>query len=329
MISACVSRPDVTPAVDDAWQALLEVTPLSHTTPQPDPVQTPLDGTYAKLDPSQPQWWLCRRCADYRPAGGIWKLQFDRGVMRILYDVTGWRSLASYTVVDDRLYLFNDPFCPQVVGEYAWRIEDASLVLELIEDPCSIELRGETLSSQPWASCTDVSEEARPVGCEISEPPPAIPTDLQVVTTAHPGNSRFYATPPDLILAANLPQTASQEDVAISFDSGSLSYGLNRVLWWEGDWIEISSDQPFTAMGVQFMGDPSIGWARVLFDGVEVWRGNTAEIWSEHGRHGGYVEISGFTSGNHTMRVESMGFDYRPVTVAWFGFSYQGSAAPE
>ncbi len=313
----------------DAWQALLEVTPLSHTTPQPDPVQTTLDGTYAKLDPSQPQWWLCRRCADYRPAGGIWKLQFDRGVMRILYDVTGWRSLASYSVVDDRLYLFNDPFCPQVVGEYVWRIEDAGLVLELIDDPCSIELRGETLSSQPWASCTDVSKEESPVGCEIGEPPPAIPTDLQVAATAHPGNSRFYATPPDLILAANLPDAASQEDVAISFDRGSLSYGLNRVLWWEGDWIEVSSDQPFTAMGVQFMGDPSIGWARVLFDGVEVWRGNTAQIWSEYGRHGGYVEISGFEPGMHTMRVESMGFDYHPVTVAWFGFSYQGSVAPE
>jgi len=31
----------------------------------------------------------------------------------------------------------------------------------------------------------------------------------------------------------------------------------------------------------------------------------------------------------HTMRVESMGFDYRPVTVAWFGFSYEGSAQPK
>jgi len=37
--------------------------------------------------------------------------------MRILYDVTGWRSVASYTIVEQRLYLFNDPFCPQNIGE--------------------------------------------------------------------------------------------------------------------------------------------------------------------------------------------------------------------
>jgi formylglycine-generating enzyme required for sulfatase activity len=76
-------------------------------------------------------------------------------------------------------------------------------------------------------------------------------------------------------------------------------------------------------MGVQFLGDPQTGWARVLFDGVEVWRGNTTAIWSTHGRHGGYIEISGFGPGPHTLRAESLGFDYHPVPVASFGFSDQ------
>jgi hypothetical protein len=77
-------------------------------------------------------------------------------------------------------------------------------------------------------------------------------------------------------------------------------------------------------MGVQIYGDHTIGWARVLLDGEEVWRGDTAAIWSHLGRHGGYIEISGYDPGRHTIRVESMGFDYHPVTVAFFGFSEQG-----
>ena len=62
----------VTPT--DVWLGLLEKTPIAHTTPLPNSTWTPIDGTYAKLDLSEPQWWACRRCADYRPAGGIWKL---------------------------------------------------------------------------------------------------------------------------------------------------------------------------------------------------------------------------------------------------------------
>jgi len=65
------------------WYSLLQITPSAFTTPLPDEAWTPIDGTYAKFDPSEPQWWACRRCADYRPAGGIWKLQFDKGIMRI------------------------------------------------------------------------------------------------------------------------------------------------------------------------------------------------------------------------------------------------------
>lgn len=313
----------------NAWGLLLEVTPLSHTTPHPDPFPSPLDGTYAKLDPTLPQWWLCRRCADYRPAGGIWKLQLDHGVMRIFYDVNGWRSVASYSIDGDRLYLFNDPYCPQEVGVYAWRMGNNSLNLEAIDDPCSFGLRAENLSAQVWDSCTPSLSQVDPawdfpVGCQPVEIADIPPSDLSVSISVQPGNSRFYATPPDLIVPANQVEVASQNGIEISFDEDSISYGMNRVLWWDGEWIEVFSEEPFAAIGVQFMGDPPIGWARVLFDGVEVWRGNTSEIWSEFGRHGGYVEVSGFESGPHTLRVESLGFDYHPVTVAWFGFNLEG-----
>jgi hypothetical protein len=77
-------------------------------------------------------------------------------------------------------------------------------------------------------------------------------------------------------------------------------------------------------MGVQVLGDHTIGWARLLFDGQEVWRGDTSRIGSKQGRFGGYIEVYNFLPGKHTLRLESMGFDYHPVTVAFFGFSRQG-----
>src|SRR5689334_22474524 len=93
------------------WNVLLEATPFAYTTPLPDSAETPIDGLYSKIDQSPPQWWRCYRCADYRPAGGMWRLKFDRGVMRIFYAVTGWRTVASYAVSGDHLTIFNDPFC--------------------------------------------------------------------------------------------------------------------------------------------------------------------------------------------------------------------------
>jgi len=76
VISSCANQPTATlsssetsttqapTATANGWQALLNVTPLAHTAPLPDAVETPLDGTYAKLDTSLPQWWLCRLCAE-------------------------------------------------------------------------------------------------------------------------------------------------------------------------------------------------------------------------------------------------------------------------
>jgi hypothetical protein len=321
------------------WFEFQNQVPIAHTTPLPGSVWTPIDGTYAKLDPSLPQWWACRRCADYRPAGGIWKLRFDRGVMRIYYPITGWRSVASYTVSGDELHIFNDPYCPQEVGAYRWQLEhewnlpDRKLLIEVDQDHCSINLRAENLSSQAWYSCQPPNEMTaasdhwhKPPGCEENPiPPGAEPqTKLGVAVTVHPGLSRDFARPPAVYADANSEENPSPQGIAVSHSESSISYGLNRVLWGQGDWVQASTDLPFESMGVQIYGDHPIGWARLLFDGHEVWRGDTAAIWSHLGRHGGYIEISGFEPGQHSLRVESMGFDYHPVTVAFFGFSDQG-----
>jgi hypothetical protein len=124
------------------------------------------------LDPSEPEWFNCFRCADFLPNGGEWRLQLDKGIYRIYYAVTQWRSLGSFSVVDDRIYFFNDPNCPKDVGIYRWTLEDGVLNLETIEDACAIQMRSANFSKQPWLSCTPPVVEAaisdhwqKPAGC--------------------------------------------------------------------------------------------------------------------------------------------------------------------
>ena len=336
--TASVPATQIATTATSPWNVLLEKTPFAYNTPLPAPVQSPLDGTYTKVDPSWPQWWLCRRCADYRPAGGIWKVQFDQGVMRIYYEVTGWVSLASFTTSGDRLQIFNDPYCPEDVGEYMWKLEDGNLKLEVIGDACSFDLRARNLSSQSWSPCLPpgepsgaVDQPPQPPGCveNPAMPTTSSPSNLQVTVNEHGGDSRFFEKPPDVLAHANSADNPSPEGIQVTHHPDSIPFGLNRVLWWDGDWIQATTDLSFTSMGVQFLGEPQTGWARVLFDGAEVWRGNTSAIWSENGRHGGYIEVSGFSPGRHTLRAESLGFDYHPVTVANFGFSYQGGVLSE
>jgi hypothetical protein len=248
--------------------------------------------------------------------------------MRIYYEITGWRSVASFTVSGDRLHIFNDAYCSQV-GEYTWKLEDGNLRLEVLNDPCSFDLRAKNLAKQPWLAClssetTEANGQPQPPpGCEENPATPAgSPSNLPFTVTVQGGDSRFFEKRPDIIAAANSADRRPPEGIDITYHHDSIPFGLNRVLWWKGDWIEVSTDLPFAAMGVQFFGEPQIGWARVLFDGAEVWRGNTAEIWSNYNYRGGYIEISGFNPGPHTIRAESLGFDYRPVTVASFGFRY-------
>jgi len=313
----------VFPTPASQWNRLLQLKAHPYTTSLPEEVRTPIDGTYAKLDLSQPQWWACLRCADYRPAGGIWKLQFEKGTMRIYYDVTGWRSLASYTVDGDRLMLFNDPYCKTEVGEYTWRVADGTLALQVVDDPCSIELRGQNLSAMPWQACQP--DDGSPACAAVLVPPETPePRLLDVTVVVHPGDARRYSVRPDMTAAANPEVGPPPEGITVTYSADSIPYGLNRVLWGESSYVEVSTETPFEAMGVQVLGDHTIGWARLLFDGQEVWRGDTSRIWSQRGRFGGYFEVSGYSPGGHTLRIESMGFDYHPVTVAFFGFSPQG-----
>jgi hypothetical protein len=159
-----------TPA--DRWAALFQRTPFPYMTPLPPPTWTVLDGTYAKFNPRPGTPVPCRRCPDYAPEGGIWKLNFDKGIFRIFYEVTGWRSIASFTVSGDQLLLFNDANCWEVVGVYTWKLEGGQLTLQVVEDECVSGLRAMNLTELPWLSCQPPNREAaitehwpKPTGC--------------------------------------------------------------------------------------------------------------------------------------------------------------------
>jgi hypothetical protein len=258
--------------------------------------------------------------------------------MRIYYDVTEWRSLASYAVQGERLFLFNDPYCPNDVGEYQWRRIDGSLELTVVADPCSFGLRGQNLSRSLWYTCqppqgevTAASSWAMPPGCQdeaVARPTVIAATGAQVVTV-HPGDVRAYDRPPSLQVIANTEDVTAPPGVTIAFGPDSLGYGLNRILWQAEEWIEATIEaEGVTAVGVQFHGDYIMGWARLLLDGREVWRGDTAAIWSRLGQHAGYVEVSHVTPGRHILRVERLPVNSRPVRVLLFGFDEQGVAGP-
>ena len=157
----------------DIWSELLLRTPFPYTLPLPVPKDTPLDGTYTKFETKESPPVPCRRCPDYAPEGGIWKLNFNKGVFRILHKETGWKDLGSFFVSGDRLILANDPVCHEIIGVYLWHLEEGKLILKVIDDPCAIALRAMNLTKLPWLSCRPPSQEAaitdhwpKPPGCD-------------------------------------------------------------------------------------------------------------------------------------------------------------------
>jgi hypothetical protein len=164
--------PQATPT-EDRWNTLFQHTPYPYTAPLPAPSPSLLDGTYVKTDLSQAEHVHCLRCPDYLPEAGLWKLNLDRGVFRIYYEGTGWRSLGSFTTAGDEMHVFNDPNCPDVTGVYNWRIAEGKLIFQVIEDECSTQLRAANLTKQPWLSCKPPNREAmitdhwaKPPGCD-------------------------------------------------------------------------------------------------------------------------------------------------------------------
>jgi len=81
-------------SANERWVELFDRTPFPFTTPLPSSHNTAIDGTYIKINPRTATPFPCRRCPDYAMEGGLWKINFDEGIFRMIYSVNGWRSLA-------------------------------------------------------------------------------------------------------------------------------------------------------------------------------------------------------------------------------------------
>lgn len=170
---ATPEMPEATSTLTDAWSVLLQQTPYPYTTPLPaNP--TVLDGTYVKFDPRPGERAPCRRCPPYPPEGGIWRLHLDRGIFRVYNDLSGWRTLGSFSISGNRILFFNDPHCNQDIGIYTWKLEAGELTFEAIEDNCAYDLRAQSFMALAWESCQPPSIEAAvtdhwqaPIGCDM------------------------------------------------------------------------------------------------------------------------------------------------------------------
>lgn len=134
------------------WEELVSRSPYPHAIPL---VLKPsvLDGTRVKTAKKKGPIVPCRRCPDWVPYPGIWKLSFNRGTYRILHLPTGWRSIGTVIVSDSRILFANDPSCIDSIGWYEWQLEKGTLRLRAIDDDCAGRRREKNLSETAWLPC--------------------------------------------------------------------------------------------------------------------------------------------------------------------------------
>ena len=156
----------------DKWNDLLKRSPYVYTIPVVSE-NTLIEGTYVKKAKKEGAIVPCRRCPDWVPNPGIWKLNLSKGVYRIINTKTGWKSIGTYIISGDRIIFANDPCCIYGVGVYSWTLKEGKLELKIIDDPCAIKLRGKNLTEVIWSSCQPPNVEAaisthwpKPKGCD-------------------------------------------------------------------------------------------------------------------------------------------------------------------
>ncbi len=158
-------------STEKKWNELLKRNAFIYTVPRVNK-PTYIDGIYIKTALKKGDIVPCRRCPDWLANPGVWRLYFNKGVYRIINTETGWKSIGTYVVSQDRLFLANDPACIYDFGVYSFKLKDRVLTFDIIDDPCAIELRGLNLSETDWVSCYPPNEEAavtehwpKPDGC--------------------------------------------------------------------------------------------------------------------------------------------------------------------
>ncbi|MEN8173517.1 MAG: hypothetical protein ABFS03_11645 [Chloroflexota bacterium] len=173
----------------------------------------------------------------------------------------------------------------------------------------------------------------------ISAPPstaPVLAGKCTVFDSACDGQgmeTRIYSSPgwvihsdyhPEVLAYANYFNYPPPDGITLT--NGGGTQFQKAIILTGGQYLEATTSNHYSAMGVQPHGESIIGWARVLFDGVEVWRGDTSSYWhdAEAYLHAVYIEVRCFPPGTHTLRIEALGKEGSGggliVPIAYFGF---------
>lgn len=160
---------------------VIEVPPFAYSGALPSPVASLLDGLYYKLVKFEGTPTPCKRCAGYKMEGGMWSLYLNKGVFKVFQQNSNFEAVGSFAVANERITFFNDPYCEEdmkMVGTYSWQKVGDTLMLQVIDDRCSIGLRAKNLTSAGWNPknpCQPPTREAavsdhwyRPPECNIA-----------------------------------------------------------------------------------------------------------------------------------------------------------------
>jgi hypothetical protein len=222
--------------------------------------------------------------------------------------------VASSFACDVLDYVFPNPFAAATQMERDMR---ATAQQEELNDWATNEAGGITEEAPPPGEDVPTGVEAQIIE---SNPVGSGP----MVVTVYAGDSSKFQDRPDLIVYANADYAAPPDGFQIRFAPESTSWYQWRNLENPSHWVEISNTREVTAIGVQFFADSTQGWARLILDGAEIWRGDTYGRWTDGYNWACYVEVSGVAPGAHTMRVENLGMagggGGQVVAVFFFGF---------
>ena len=140
--------------------------------------------------------------------------------------------------------------------------------------------------------------------------PPAANTSAGPVVELLVGNALAFADPPDYVAYANTDQQTSPPEMAIATTCQNCwRYNEWFTIAGESDYIEVASNIPVTAIGVQFWGDANDDWAEVLLDGEPIYQ---TSVQGEDGDWPGgafvrYLSVSNLPLEQHTLRVRDIG----------------------
>lgn len=137
---------------------VIDMPPFPYSQPLPPALPSVIDGLYTRTIPFEGTPVPCKRCAGYRLEGGAWSLYLNNGVFKVFQQDTDFEAVGSFAVSNNHVSFFNDPYCEEdltMVGNYSWQKNGDTLILQVIDDPCSIRLRAKNLTATAWVKKND------------------------------------------------------------------------------------------------------------------------------------------------------------------------------